>query len=328
MANKPTKAEVQRLAEAFRDKAEQLPEIPQQAISYIEGFIPAGADPVIWAPLAPTFREVMRMAGYKTDKTVAQHSTALGRYLLWRSSEHLSVEISDAMSFDEIDRFYVRALGELSQRTRNDYRARLRNLSTRANPSSSAPIVPPLGYNSVRPGYTSAEEATLRRVALRQPRPEPRRRLCAVVGLGGGAGLDPVDMRTQRVDGIVETEAGLVVITAGDKPRTIVVRRTYEELVRVAVEGRRASSLVLELGRDKANPVARAIEGAELFDDCPKVDMRRLRTTWITWLIQQRIPLNVILSASGLTSARTIVDMVAFLQSDSDVSVLRDGGAA
>ena len=328
MSKKLSKAEVQRRVKAVHEQRDELPEMPEQAISYIKGFIPAGTKPTTWAPLASTFFAVMRKAGYRTERTVSQHSTALGRYLLWRSAEHLEVSLSAAMSFDEIDRFYFRGTFELSERTRNDYRSRLRTMASRVNPSSSAPIVPTLGYNSVRAGYTTAEEAMLRRVALRQRRAEPRRRLCAVVGLGGGAGLDPTDMRTQLTEGVVQTDSGLLVTTSGARPRQIIVRRAYEELVLAGIEGRKASSLILESGRDRANPVARALEGAEIFDDCPKVDMRRLRTTWITWLIQQRIPLATILAASGLTSARTIVDMVAFLDLESDTTVLRDGGAA
>lgn len=85
---------------------------------------------------------------------------------------------------------------------------------------------------------------------------------------------------------------------------------------------------VIKLDRDKSNPAARVIADAQLFDDVPKVDMRRLRTTWITWLVTERIPLDIILSASGLTSARTLIDMIATLPSTNTTELLRDGGAS
>lgn len=328
MAKKTSKAEMQRLAKAFREQAEVLPEIPARAAAYIENFVPAGVEPEVWEAIRDVYRQVMRKAGYKSDKPVAQFSTALGRYLLWRHAEHLDVSVTSAMRFDDIDRFYVRGLDDSSERTRNDYRSRLRLLATRVNPSMEAPVVTPLGYNSVRPGYTTVEEATMRRVALRQRLPETRRRLCAVVGLGGGAGLDPVDMRTLRAGDITETESGLLVATSGAKPRQVIVRRNYEELVRVGINDRPSTDLVLSVGRDRANQVSRVIDNASIYDDCPKVDMRRLRTTWITWLIQQRVPLATVLKASGLSSARTIVDMVAHLDLVEDNSMLRDGGAS
>jgi hypothetical protein len=69
-----------------------------------------------------------------------------------------------------------------------------------------------------------------------------------------------------------------------------------------------------------------AVDKAEVFDDCPRIDSRRLRTTWITWLATRRVPLNVLMAASGLTSARTLTDIVASLPPVDPTAVLRDGG--
>lgn len=148
------------------------------------------------------------------------------------------------------------------------------------------------------------------------------------MGLSGGGGLDAQDLRWLLVDHIDVRDDGIHVDVHGPKARQVVIRRIYEPLVLAGMEGLSPGNAVLKLERDKSNPAARVIADAQLFDDVPKVDMRLLRTTWITWLVTERIPLDVILSASGLTSARTLVDMIATLPTNNSTGLLRDGGAS
>jgi hypothetical protein len=74
--------------------------------------------------------------------------------------------------------------------------------------------------------------------------------------------------------------------------------------------------------------VSSAIDDTEVFEDCPRIEARRLRTTWLTWLVTNRVPLNVILSAAGLTSARSLTDLIAALPPSEPGDLLRNGGAS
>jgi hypothetical protein len=69
------------------------------------------------------------------------------------------------------------------------------------------------------------------------------------------------------------------------------------------------------LGRvvDRRNIVGAIVEKADLFDDAPHIEASRLRSTWLTTLMTERIPINVILDAAGLKSARTLTELVATL---------------
>ena len=327
VTKKVTMAEAKRRMREIVEAAETYPEIPDAVRRYIVEYQPRIATPEEWDLIEPTFREVLLRTGIKTDGAIRVHTTALAAYLTWRKRESLSLAVADAMKFPAIDQYYLHGAADLSPRTRNDYRSRLQTQARRVAPGVDAPVTPELGYNAVKVGYTEVEEAMLRRVSLKQRRPETRRRLCAVVGFGGGCGIDPQDLRHVFGRSVTVSDEGIFVAVEGPRPRTVVVRRAYEALVLVAIKGVKKDEPVLKLGRDKVNPVARVIEDAELFDDVPKVDMRRLRTTWITWLVKQPIPLNVVLAASGLTSARTIVDMIDALRVDTDFALLRDGGA-
>ena len=327
VVKKVSRAEAQRLAKQFREQAKSFPPIPDCVTNFVDNYVPNGLEPEQWERVASVVRDEVKRAGFQSVAAVVRHCTTFGLYMAWRDSQGLSLNVADVMRLEAIDQFYLRGLDKYGDRTKNDYRSRLRTLASRVAPDVGAQV-PSLGYNAVRQGYALVEEAMIRRVSLGQPRPETRRRLCAVVGLSGGGGLDAQDLRWLLVDHIDFREDGIHVDVHGPKARQIVIRRIYEPLVLAGIEGLSAGDAVVKLDRDKSNPAARVIADAQLFDDVPKIDMRRLRTTWITWLVTQRIPLDVILSASGLTSARTLVDMIATLPSTDPTGFLRDGGAS
>lgn len=315
------------MAKEFREREAALPEIPLDVRNFINEYAPKDLDGDQWERISEPVRTAVKRAGFQTVASVRRHCTTVTLYLAWRDSQSLSLTANDPWKPGEIDQFYLRGMTQLGDRTKNDYRTRLRNLAARVAPTV-ATQVPSLGYNSVRPGYSAVEEAMIRRASLAQGRPETRREMCAIVGFGGGAGLDAHDLQHVLIDEVTVEDDGIHVRTTGAKARHIVVRREYEALVLVALEGLKPGRPVLKIDRNKPNPVARIIAAAQIYDDIPKIDLRRLRTTWITWLLTQRVPLDVIMTSSGLISARTLVDMIATLPVTDDVSSLRDGGAS
>jgi hypothetical protein len=235
--------------------------------------------------------------------------------------------MADALHDDAIDQFYLRGMSDLGGRTKNDYRSLLHRLAARVSPEAALARSVSRGRNDVRPGYTSVQEAVIRRVSLAHRPGETRRRLCGLVGFSGGGGIDSQDFRWLRGRNVEVRDDGIHVQTEGPKARHVVIRRSYEPLVLVAIENVKPDDLIINLSVNKANPAAQVIAEAQLFDDVPHIEVRRLRTTWISWAITQRIPLNVILEATGLKSAGTLIDMVSYLPKSDDTSLLRDGGA-
>jgi integrase len=326
-AKKVSRAEVQRLAKAARDWAESYPDMPDSARNFIENYVPLDLDEGSWATVGPVLRDLVLRAGFQSDGAVPKHCTALRHYLPWRVSQGLSLNVDELTRAEAIDDFYSRGMSEIGDHTRNDYRSRLLNLARRISPDNCT-MVPTAGYNAVRVGYSSAEEAAIRRIALAQRRPEMRRRLCAVVGFGAGCGVKPEELRLLRESDVRITDGGIHVHVPGVMARHVIVRRDYEELVREALKGLDSGVSIIKTGKDRANPAARIVEDAETYHDAIKIDMRRLRTTWITWLLYQPIPLSVIMAVSGLKSARTLVDMIDAIEPVEAPTSLRDGGVA
>jgi hypothetical protein len=321
-------------AAAKRRRAELLEEANQPAVlpaeiqRYVDNYRLAGVDDATWAVVGPVVRDAMGRAGYTGEEHAKKHCGAVAAYLAWRHGEGLSLATVDAMTHEAIDVYFVRGLTDVAVQSRGEYRSRLHNLASRVNPGLTAPSITTEGYVSVRAGYTLGEEAMIRRVALRQRHAAARRNLCAVVGFCGGGGLDPKELSLLVGGGVDDRgdTGGIWVQIPGERARLVVIRRDYEELVRVAVAGLTAGQPILGRKKGRSGVVSSAVDNAEVFEDCPRIDGRRLRTTWITWLATNRVPLNVLLTAAGLKSARTLIDVMASLPAVEPGAVLRDGG--
>lgn len=310
--NKTSRRQAQRFATQVASEQASIPELPAALQSMLDDYVLAGVDAELWSTseVRVMLAEVMRRAHIVGPASFRKHLGVVAKYLWYRHEQSLSLAITQAFSAIEVDSYYLHGLTG-SDRTRNDYRSRLVNIAVRINPTAGAPVkAPTLGHRAVRPGYTRTQEAAIRRTALRQRNPGTRRALCAVVGFCAGAGLDPADLRNLRTDTVTDHAAqGIEVTVAVGKIRTVWVRREYEKLVRVGLEGLRPGALVIGKQVDRRNVTTSIIECAELYD-APPLDASRLRSTWLTWLMTRQVPVQVILYASGLKTARTLTDLI------------------
>ena len=297
----------------------------QPVLDYLATFIP-DRDDAIWLSIADCARTSVARCNFTSIKQAREHIVALSTYLRWRAEHGLACDAS-SLSFAAIDVFFARGMPDLSKRTKGDYRSRLRHVAACANASIDAPPSLELGHNAVNPGYDAKEEQDLRRWARMQSQLEVRRRLCAIVGLCGGAGLSSRELRAlKRNDIDVEEDGTIVVSVAGQRPRQTVVRRAYEELVHIALSGLKRDQLLLPALKS-SSPITAIVKGADDLGCTVTLDTRRLRTTWICWLMGQHVSLKLAFEASGLQSARTFYDMLAHLPAVAPLNELRDGGA-
>ena len=324
--SKISKAEARRLAARFAEKQEN-PTLPPRLERLVVDYVPSQLSEQVWAAISSSHQLVMRRSTIGGDDAFKKAQTALTAFLAWRHGECLPVDVMTSLTDAAIDQFHRHGLPGAEQRTRNDYASRLRSLARSANPAAAAvPMPVPAGrYVSIRPPLTWLEEAVIRRLTLEQTKPSLRRQLCAAVGLCGGAGVTSgefVAMRARNVDD--RGEDGIVVDVPGKRPRKVMVRREYEPLVRAGIEGLRPGDLLAGRKPDRRNGVAALIERGDYFGQTAEFDGQRLRTTWLAWLLGQRIPLKVILEAAGLESARTLVDLLRYADDDpTDLALLR-----
>lgn len=329
---KVTKTEAKRRAAEVREQMAATPELAPAFRALVENYEPLDITADTWAAIRDVFMHVIHRGGIKGAESFKKHRVVIAGFLAWLHERHRSLDIPTAFTYQTIDAYYVDGLDGMETNTRNDYRSRLKNVARRVNPGLDTPIPVSKGRVSIRPGYNPAEEAAIQRVVTRQRRRETRRRACLVVGLGGGGGLDAIDIRNQQRLGIIDRgDNGIVVKVAGPKPRTVIIRREYEALVRIGIEGLKANDFVLKNnGPQSQNPVGRALDDVEHFDDTPRIDVGRLRSTWLAWLMNRPVPVRVILQAAGLQSARTLSDLLPHLPAadSADLAWLTESSAS
>ena len=311
---KVSKSAARRFAAAAAAVRATVPELPAEVAPAVEAYRPAGLGDTAWAAARPHFLEVMARAGLRTREDAKKYRVVLGPYLAWRATQGLGTEPAAAMTFAGVDEYYSRCLLDVVARsTANDYRSILRRLAQRANPGLGAPVVATVGHQPVRPGYSASEIAAIERVALRQRTPAVRRRMCAYVGLCAGAGLRPEDLRDLRARDVVDLgDDGIRVDVGGRNPRTVWVRQALEDVVRAGLEGLEPGQLVLGRDVNRRNVTTKATVGADL-GDCPFPEAVRLRSTWLSWLMCEAVPVAVILDAAGLVGARTLTNLLPTL---------------
>jgi hypothetical protein len=163
----------------------------------------------------------------------------------------------------------------------------------------------------VKAPYSDAEVEAIVRIAVTQPSARIGQQLCAMVGLGLGAGLDSTDLRPVRVTSIDDRgEDGIWVSVDGPRPRTVAVRRKYENLVRAGTNGLRGDALLLGRDAGRQQVTASIVANAVALGTPPHIEQTRLRSTWLTHLMCAPVPVAVILTSAGLTSARTLTELL------------------
>jgi hypothetical protein len=317
-AARPSRRAAQRLAASHVAERDSIPTLRSDLERMLTEYVLSGVDDGTWETIRPVHHEVMRRSQLTGADSFRKHLGVVAKYLAYRHEQSLGIGITAAFSAVEIDHYYLHGLTG-SVTTCNDYRSRLLNLARRVNPDPNAPVkTPAFGHSVVRPGYSAAEEAAIRRVALRQRTPRIRRQLCAIVGLCGGAGLDATDLRHLRGRDIIDHgDSGIEVRIPQGRVRTTWVRHTHEDLVRIGIDGLPAHALVIGQRENRRNVANQIVVQAEL-TDVDHLDVCRLRSTWLSWLLTHPVPLQVILDAAGLKTARTLGELVDYLTADPD----------
>lgn len=293
----------------------------------IAAFTPNDLSGERWNQLRPVWERLI--VGYAAPKaaSVGNPASILAGFCDWACSRPGRPDPAGPLAAEELLGFglidaYDTHLAEIgvpdgSRATRRSVvRRALRALDTR--PTSAK-----IAYQPVAGPYSPAECAGLVRLARHQPTASRRSELSFVVGLGLGAGLDGRDMRHVARSGFTdidldEATLGLAVTVAGgERPRTVVIRRAYEPLVREALrlhDAARRGRTAPVIGRSATrrnitNPVmAHAVTaraGATV-----DIEVNRLRATWLVAAMCAPVPLATLLQTAGLRSVRTLTDLL------------------
>jgi integrase len=310
-AKRTMKSELERLS------ALELPAPPleDQYELILSGYFPRSVDPARWnAGMGDFVRDLMRRGHVRGEKVFRQMLSELTLYVDWALDHCVTLTIDEMMRHDTIERWVATAGATGSDSTWGNRRSRLRNLASHVNPGPGSPKKgEPFARVAIKEPYTRREVADLERLALNQPTEVSRRQLCAMVGLGLGAGLGSDDLRSLRVSAIVLDEDGkLWVVVPGKRPRRVPVRDRFVRFVLLGIEGLKATDLVLGHKVERNNITSGVVANAAVGMTNVVPDQARLRTTWLLALMTAPVPLATLLDAAGMTTGRTITDLLPF----------------
>lgn len=212
-------------------------------------------------------------------------------------------------------------------------RATVRSVLRRALRKLAPELVPQvISYQPAQPPYTPYECASWVRLARNQPTATLRRGMSAIIALGLGAGLSPGEQRATTPETIFEGVlpggvTALFVRVGGAMARTVVVRAQYEELLRESLEshrvaGRKSTDPLYGLSKTRHNVTGPVTQRAKTaLGTGVNLNPARLRSTWLVACMSADVSLGALLRASGLRSARTLVDLVGYCPEPDDTAV-------
>lgn len=255
----------------------------------------------------------------------AQHACSyIAKFLHWYAG-HAGRNPQQPITLEEltkpglVDAYITAYTG--TDKSKATMRSALRRALGSLTPAGRSPILP---SSIVSPPYTPAECAALVRLARHQPTPTLTAVMSFIVGLGLGAGLDSRDMRhlTRNDFAEVHLDSSAPVLTVtvehGDRPRTVPVRHAYADLVRRALElheatGKDADALLLGHTVGRNNVAGNFLAEAKTVDpNGVQLTITRLRNTWLVAVMSSPLPLADVLRVAGLTSGRTITDLLPY----------------
>ena len=310
--SKPTRKEMRALAAQYASGG--ATGLTDHQISRVNSYQPQGVDPDVWAAVADTHRAAMTRCGELSESGFSQTMSIVTSLLVWRHGRNLDVSLDESFTHNAIDLFCEHGLDGKEPSTRNTYRTRLQPIAVAVGPEMIArPVYSTRGHQPIKPCYTAQEERAIRRAVIAHPAGSTGRKLAAAVALSAGAGLDTMDMRHLERRHIHVDDNAITVEVPGSRPRTTVVREVYEPMLFTGLHGLTDGQMVFGTKKDRRNVFGNMLNDAVVFDDTPTIEISRLRATWLAAHMQAAVPINIILAAAGLKSARALVDLLPYL---------------
>ena len=315
IGSKPSKAMARRIAAQYREQSSSSRQpLAKDQESFVEKFVCKSVKPEERDVAKKAFSEIMGRATHiKSMTTFRKNASAVSGLLAWAILMNRSLLWSDLMNY-EVIHDYIR-YWQLSGYTDNKAHE-LRNLKLLASnihPGLSAPPrVATIGHRVVADPYNAAEMAAILRIAQVQGDKNLARQVAFILGACRGAGAAATELRDLTGSSIEDLGEGGILITLGrgERQRTIPIRQDWEAIMRRGVVGLKPSSLALGKIQNRRNIASEIFERTVVLgSNAPKLDASRLRTTYIADLMSEAIPIQVILHATGLHSARTLTDL-------------------
>ena len=278
----------------------------------IEGYVPRDVDPVLWEQtLRPFVIPALRASMPAGLPAMEAHARVLTLITVWCVEQGIPLDVERVLDPDTVERFCSKGLKKLP--SRGSYRATLRRLGRLLTKKAPwEPLPEPMPPRKVAPPYTAAQLTALLQDARRQTTRARRRATTALTLLGAGAGLDGRWARTVRGTDVRRDGGGGVVQVGSPRAREVPVLAEFEdELLALAAD---AGDEYLVGGhtthRNRTNEICAKFEEGH---NHPRLEPKRLRSTWIVAHLTIGTRLPELLEAAGTSRIETFDDLLRYV---------------
>ncbi|MFI7341836.1 hypothetical protein ACIBUY_28330 [Streptomyces sp. NPDC050085] len=262
-----------------------------------------------WEPVAAQVRAVVAAVAPGTCDTARRLLYAVSRLAVWADAVGLPRDPGLWLRTETIDRFVLTGLAGQPGGTVQTCRCWLRRTREAVVwvQRGEAPPIRIKANRTPRPPYAAGELAGLRRWAEMLA---GRARLdgLTLMALAAGCGLAPGELRAVRGTDLRTTPQGVVVIDAPWLDRLVACRAGWEECLAELAQ-LAGDAYLFRPGRKveaAKNLVSSWPARHRPHAGLPRLEARRLRSTWIVELLRQRIDPVLVAEAAGMSSAAAL----------------------
>lgn len=258
-----------------------------------------------WEAVADLVRDRVRAADPSTVEMAARLISHAAHLAAWAFRNDVPLEVPVVFSNETIER-YVAGM-DATQGSKTTIRGRLRRLRDAGQPSRT----PRIRHKSARPLYTPDELVGLWRLACAQPTELRRHRLQALICLCAGTGCQSSDLRHIYDTSIDDDPEGPTwVNVGGDRARRVPVLAGFDvALVEVAS---RTEGLLVGPSATTRNLIPDLTERVVGGEDLPRLEVSRLRHTWLVCLMNAWVPTATLMNLAGTRTMRVLEDLLPY----------------
>jgi hypothetical protein len=262
------------------------------------------------APAAAAFaREVVGAAAPAGPARARSLLWACSRLAGWGLAAGLEARPEVLLHPSVIERFATVGMVGRPPGARRTARANLRFVAAR-NGVAHPPLPVAWPRSPVKAPYTAGEVAAYLSWAAAQPTPARRQRLTALLCLGLGAGLERDDLR--HVTGRHVAGGGVTVAVEGRRARVVPVLARYRAPLAAAAAFAGDGLICGGVSAARKNVTSNIIAKLSGGDDLPRLDVGRLRATWLCEHLD-RLGLHALLAAAGVVCSQRLGQLARHL---------------
>lgn len=280
-----------------------------------------------WEAIRPLVVECVAHMAFDRVHEAKNYLTATVRLVDW--AYHVAgqpLEREKIFRPEVIDNLVVSGCDDLAEATRATYRSRLLQMSDRflESPYRLARGTKFGRFSNASIPLTPDEIARLRLWAEWQPSQYRRVNATVLLALGLGGGLTTSEIISVRAEHVQVDDEGVLVHVTGRRSRSVPLRHEWEQPIATLSQAAMKPQMPLFSPGRKAEASPTLISNF-LYSarDLPvRLNVQRLRATWIVTHMANRVPPAIISEAAGLDSPNGLLRFAAFVP-DADESTVR-----